>query len=565
MEKIVTEYLRLLCEMCGARSTHLRVRFDDSHRPVLVIDQHRGADHSLPECVHAANQQMPLLAPASITADVHGVSGTWGAFDSVKALEHETSNPSAAFNPVKALEHDTSNPWAAFDPIKPPQHGTSTSEILGEPAGELEIAVGHGFSVSLGHPFAKQEACGTGWRFHVPRWGGEWRFEKVVTGFHAEVSLVFPDERIGFLNRRLWAVESMLTLLEALLEDYVFTGQTVGVDDESRQPLNPPLIGMSSAMVELRRKVRLVAACDIPVLVEGESGTGKEIIARNIHGLSTRRAKPLVIVNCLEMPSSLLQSELFGHLKGSFTGASRDRVGLIESAAGGTFFLDEIGEMPLSLQAVLLRVLQEKEVRRIGDSRRRTVDVRFIFATNRILRDLIEMGQFRRDLFYRIQGVCLDIPPLRYRKEDMLLLAQYFLELYARRLGIGTLGITATAARRLLSYSWPGNVRELKNEMERVATLHRGARKITPEQLSPHIREKIPRLMIEGTSAGTETLPERVQRLERRMIGDALKRFDGNRTRAANALGITRQGLLKKLKRLGIRGEIDENKQVGST
>lgn len=481
--------------------------------------------------MYAANQQMPLWATARITADVHDVSGAWGAFDAVKALKH----------------------------------GTLTSEVLGEPAGELEIAAGHRFSASCGHPSAKQEAGGTGWRFQVPRWEGEWRFEKVVTGFHAEVSLVFPDVRIGFVNRRLGAVESMLTLLEALLEDYVFTAQTVCVDNESHRPFDPPLIGMSSATVELRRKVRLVAGCDIPVLVEGESGTGKEIVARNIHRLSSRRAKPLVIVNCLEMPPSLLQSELFGHMKGSFTGASRDRVGLIESAAGGTFFLDEIGEMPLSLQAVLLRVLQEKEVRRVGDSRRRTVDVRFIFATNRSLRDLIERGKFRRDLFYRIHGVRFDIPPLRHRREDVFLLAQYFLELCARRLGISTPGITATAARRLLSYSWPGNVRELKNEMERIVTLHRGVRKITPEQLSPHIRKKTHRLVDEGTSLATETLPERVQRLERRMIGDALKRFNGNRTKAAHALGITRQGLLKKLKRFGMREQIDEGTQEEST
>jgi transcriptional regulator with PAS, ATPase and Fis domain len=250
------------------------------------------------------------------------------------------------------------------------------------------------------------------------------------------------------------------------------------------------------------------------------------------------------------MPHSLLQSELFGHAEGAFTGASRDRTGLIESAGGGTFFLDEVGETPPSLQAALLRVLQEKEVRRLGESRRRKVDVRFIFATNRDLSDLATKGRFRKDLYFRINGVRLHIPPLRARKEDIIPLTKHFLARAAEQAGCRAASLSPGALRRLVQYRWPGNVRELKSEMERLVAFHGDARVIAAEMLSPHIdgtREGD--IGIEARDCGT--IPEAVQRLERAMIREALGRFAGNRTRAAEVLGITRQGLLKKLKRYG--------------
>jgi transcriptional regulator with PAS, ATPase and Fis domain len=286
----------------------------------------------------------------------------------------------------------------------------------------------------------------------------------------------------------------------------------------------------------------------------------------------------------MEMPSSLLQSELFGHLKGAFTGAARDRAGLIESADGGTFFLDEIGEMPLSLQAALLRVLQEKEVRRIGESRRRRVDVRFIFATNRNLAELVCSGAFREDLYFRVNGVRLTIPPLSQRREDIIPLAEHFLAQCRQADGCsdpsGAIGsadrsrhgrppgnaatggrlihlrdetssISVRAAQRMLSYQWPGNVRELKNEIERIVAFNGSARKITPRMLSPHIGE--PKAGgAAGARSSTGSLPAAVERLERQIIRDALELFGGNRTRTAQALGVTRQGLLKKIKRYGL-------------
>ena len=308
---------------------------------------------------------------------------------------------------------------------------------------------------------------------------------------------------------------------------------------------SPPLIGDSRVIREIRRQTRLVACSDVPVLIEGESGTGKEVIARNVHTLSPRSARAIVILNCLEMPPALVQSELFGHVKGSFTGASRDRIGLIESASGGTLFLDEVGEMPKPLQATLLRVLQEKEVRRIGECGRRRVDVRFVFATNRRLRELVAKKRFRLDLYHRMASIPIYIPPLRERRRDIPLLARHFLGLSSKAQGSMERSMTSCAMRRLLAHSWPGNVRELKNEIERAIALNPGARRIEASMLSPHIGRGEPELSEEELVK----LPEAVKRLECRMIADALETFSGNRTRTAKHLGITRQGLLKKLKR----------------
>jgi len=378
---------------------------------------------------------------------------------------------------------------------------------------------------------------------------GQWRLARTVDGLRLELTLVLRERSPGFVNERLWNAAAILDLFEAMLDGRCdaprrFRDETAGI------VFDPPLLGDSPAMIDLKRKIAAVSLADISLLVEGESGTGKEVIARNVHRLSRRRAKPFVVTSSMEMPHSLLQSELFGHAEGAFTGASRDRTGLIENAGGGTFFLDEIGEMPLSLQAALLRVLQEKEVRRLGESRRRPVDVRFVFATNRDLGDLVRKGRFRKDLYFRIAGVRLQIPPLRMRREDVAPLARFFLDACAEPAKRRPAALSPGVIKRLVKHRWPGNVRELKNEMERVVALYSEAAIITSDMLSPQIGEPV-----EGSGAADArdggTIPGAVQRLERAMIREALARFAGNRTRAAEALGITRQGLLKKLKRYG--------------
>jgi transcriptional regulator with AAA-type ATPase domain len=377
----------------------------------------------------------------------------------------------------------------------------------------------------------------------------EWRMRRSANGFDIEIDLVLGGRGEGFINDRVSRAAAFLDLFESLLDGAEPPGRLAGPECGAAPRFDPPFIGESIPMLELKRAVGAVAASDASLLIEGESGTGKEVVARNVHRLSRRRAKPLVIASSLEMPHSLLQSELFGHAEGAFTGASRERPGLIESAAGGTFFLDEIGEMPLPLQAALLRVLQEKEVRRLGESRRRPVDVRFVFATNRDLLDLARRGRFRRDLYYRIAGVRLRVPPLRARKEDVLPLAGFFLERSARRAGGRVPAISTAAVRTLVRYGWPGNVRELANEIERLVALHGDARTVLPRMLSPHLEEASGETDACRDREGN--LPDAVRRLEKTMIADALRRFSGNRTQAARELGITRQGLLKKMKRYG--------------
>lgn len=384
-----------------------------------------------------------------------------------------------------------------------------------------------------------------------------WVFSRSENQVHLELTIRFFQGIEGSLCDLLQRVDPFLSLLEAVIP-YSYSGTEMdlfdpveGLHRSEKIPFDPPMFGLSRKIFILKEKVRKVASASVPVLIEGENGTGKEIVARNIHNAGRRRDKTLAVVNCLEMPPTLLQGELFGHARGSYTGAFEDRRGLLESAAGGTFFFDEIGEMPQHLQAALLRVIQEKEIRRIGENSTRSVDVRFIFATNRNLQEQVRQGRFRQDLYYRIKGVRLFVPALRERKDDILILASKFLESASRVEGKRTPGISKGAARCLIGYDWPGNVRELKNEMERVLTLYPDEELIKPAMLSPNVTSDRESFGVEVDEEDS-TIPAAVQRLERRMIGEALMRFNGNRTRTAGVLGITRQGLLKKMKRFGM-------------
>ncbi|MBN1165067.1 MAG: sigma-54-dependent Fis family transcriptional regulator, partial [Candidatus Krumholzibacteriota bacterium] len=409
--------------------------------------------------------------------------------------------------------------------------------------------------------FAASRLEGDNWRLGVGAGGREWQYSTVWEGLLVKLSLEPWRDEDGFSPRRLESLFQFVDLLEPLIAGSPIDAWPFDLVPEAGDQgypafppavtsFDPPLLGLSREMVLLKRDIRKIAPSGLSVLIEGESGTGKEIVARNIHNLSGRRREPLVIANCMEMPASLLQSELFGHAKGSFTGALKDRRGLIENSAGGTFFLDEIGEMPLSLQASLLRVLQEREIRRVGESVRRSVDVRFIFATNRNLSTLVKEQKFREDLYFRINGIRLYVTALRRRRKDILPLAEYFLRGAAREAEMKVPALTGGTARRLLTYPWPGNVRELKNEMYRMVALNRGTRVIAPEMLLPHIGDPPP-ARGGGRDENDGSLTAAVQRLERKLIAETLERFAGNRTKTAAALGITRQGLLNKLKRYG--------------
>jgi DNA-binding NtrC family response regulator len=309
------------------------------------------------------------------------------------------------------------------------------------------------------------------------------------------------------------------------------------------------IIGKSKSLAEVLEQVEIVAPSETSVLILGESGTGKELIAQAIHQLSNRNHKPIVVVNCAALQPSLIESELFGHEKGSFTGATERRIGKFEQANGGTVFLDEIGELPLSLQVKFLRVLQEREVEPIG-GKPKPLDVRFIAATNRDLEEEIEAGRFRLDLYYRLNVFPIDMPPLRVRKADIEILAEHFIKLYAAKLNKTISGLSASALKTLHEYAWPGNIRELENTMERCVLLTKG-----------QIVDQIP-LPTSKTKPKTGWLGNKIKTItenERDHILEALNKCawkvygaDG----AANLLDINPSTLHSRMKKLGIEKKI---------
>jgi two-component system response regulator HydG len=304
------------------------------------------------------------------------------------------------------------------------------------------------------------------------------------------------------------------------------------------------MIGESPALTATVDMIQRVSNADTTVLISGESGTGKELVARAIHNGSARRDQPFVAVNCAAIPAPLLESELFGHVKGAFTDASHARAGLFSEAKAGTVFLDEIAEMPLDMQVKLLRVLQERTLRPVGSDTEQPFEARVIAATNRDLEHEIEERRFREDLFYRINVLQIAVPPLRARNEDVLLLAQYFLERGAARSNKAVEGISSAAARLLVDYDWPGNVRELENCMERAVAMCRLS-EITIDDLPQRlIASRAGLVMAPGSRQEMITLQE----MERRYIRHVLKLYKGNKTHAARALGIDRRSLYRRLR-----------------
>jgi two-component system, NtrC family, response regulator AtoC len=310
------------------------------------------------------------------------------------------------------------------------------------------------------------------------------------------------------------------------------------------------IIAKSPAMTRALEVAAKVARHRSPVMITGESGTGKELVARLIHDESDRKGA-FVPVNCGAIPENLLESELFGYTRGAFTGADRDKPGLFEVASGGTMLLDEIGEMPTPLQVKLLRVLQEGEVRRLGDTRAREVDVRLISATNRDLEEEIRAGNFRRDLFYRIAVVPIHLIPLRQRRDEVPLLVQHFIDKYNGKLKLELNGIESDAMRVLLHYHWHGNVRELENTIERAMVLADGSR-ITITDLPPHVTTPVPSLDGPELSDDELSVKKHGALLEKRLIRQALDRTGGNKTRAADLLELSSRALLYKIREYGL-------------
>lgn len=315
-------------------------------------------------------------------------------------------------------------------------------------------------------------------------------------------------------------------------------------------------IGQSPAIQAVRRSIREVAASAANVLITGESGTGKEVVARAVHYSGPRANGPFVPINCAAIPETLLESELFGHVKGAFTGATSNRPGRFVQADSGSLFLDEIGDMPLSLQAKILRCIQEKAIEPVGSHTFRTVDVRIIAATNQDLAAAISRGSFRRDLYYRLNVYPIALPPLRERKEDIPLLAGHFAGKFAVEMGIPPVSFTPEAVRTLQEYGWPGNIRELENCVERLSIVMPGGR-VTPERLagcsvSCHPRDAVTPVSGPGRAAFPLDLDRRLEDMERELIVRALEEAGGVQVKAAELLRISERSIWHRIKKLGI-------------
>ncbi len=312
------------------------------------------------------------------------------------------------------------------------------------------------------------------------------------------------------------------------------------------------IIGRTPVMQALYEHIESVASLDTPVMISGESGTGKEMVAKALHEKGHRASKPFVKVNCAALSETILESELFGHVKGAYTGADSDRTGRFEAAHTGTLFLDEIGDIPLSVQVKLLRVLEEKTIQRVGSNKSISIDVRIITATNRDLETMISKGGFREDLFFRINVFPITCPPLRERKDDITLIIQHFIAVHSEKLKKNILGLTPEAMRLMVAYHWPGNIRELRNSIEYAFVLARGN-----SIKASHLPEKI----IYGRAAAGNPLPGNGETFrtsgaggsEKQQLIEALRQADGNRTKAARILNVSRVTVWKRIKKYGIR------------
>jgi nitrogen regulation protein NR(I) len=365
-------------------------------------------------------------------------------------------------------------------------------------------------------------------------------------------------------------IPDTLKLIEQAIETARFTRSPIDMDIPPHKASRDALIGSSSAMQEVFKTIGRVSSTNATVLIRGESGTGKELVARAIYQHSLRSEKPFQVINCVAIPETLLESELFGYEKGAFTGATHRRVGKIELANRGTIFLDEIGDMPLSLQAKILRLLEEKSIERLGGRETIPVNVRIVAATNRDLETAIESGRFREDLYYRLKVITIWLPPLSQRQKDIPLLTEYFLARHAAETGIDSPGITKEGLQMLTQHSWPGNVRELSNTIQKALIFNRGAplspedihhvsserrpgRRMDDEKIHSAIKQWIQREL--GNPSREHLFDECMNRYASLLIAEALTLTGGNRSQAAKLLGLSRPTLHSKIEKYGLKLE----------
>jgi len=367
----------------------------------------------------------------------------------------------------------------------------------------------------------------------------------VVTG-SSELPVAVAAIRAGafdFVTKPL-KLDALAIAVSRALDHLALKRDLLRLRENAAQPGPTGIAGTSPAIRQTIDMISRVAESDVTVLITGESGTGKELVARALHDQSSRKGQPFVAINCAAMPAQLLESELFGHVRGAFTDAKESRQGLFVQAKSGTVFLDEIGEMPMEMQVKLLRVLQERRVRPVGGDTELEVKARVVTATNRNLDHEVEDKRFREDLYYRINVVAIGVPPLRERADDILMLAQLFLSRIAKRMNKGVKGISQAAGRRLLDYDWPGNVRELENCMERAVAICR-LDEITIEDLPATLVDDAPETAVMSAISPEEliTIDEMTQRYVRKVLAMS----NGNKTHAAKVLGIDRRSLYRRL------------------
>ena len=404
----------------------------------------------------------------------------------------------------------------------------------------------------------------------------------IIMTAHGTTDTAIEATKLGAFDyvTKPFEIPDILALINQALEAGRLMRSKVEMDALPQSDKADALIGRSKVMQEVYKDIGRVASTDATVLIRGESGTGKELVARAIYQHGLRAEEPFLVINCVAIPDTLLESELFGYEKGAFTGAARRRVGKIEQANGGTVFLDEIGDMPFSIQAKILRLLQERSIERLGGQQPIPVDVRIVAATNRDLEKSLEEGKFREDLYYRLKVVTLRLPPLRERAEDIPLLADYFLGRFSREMDIENPGLTEEAKQSLMGEAWPGNVRELANTIQKALVFSRGV-PIGPENVSRAIREKSA-----ATSADGETVEETMRKwvnemlssppseghpfeslmdqFTRILITEALNITGGNRSRAAKLTGLSRPTLMSKIDRyqIQIKTRVEEDEEA---
>ena len=437
--------------------------------------------------------------------------------------------------------------------IEPPREGSVVGKVISTGRGLIEndLQQQKGFHTRMAsetHFVTRNMVCAPIRSVTSPAFSGAIQILNKKQGDFTAADLVLLEEVAGYLST---SIESIILNQEIFRISGQLNREVERFDEGYF--LDTLFIAESPAMREVVGLARMVSATPVNVLILGENGTGKELVARLIHEGSDRREQPFVAVNCASIPDNLMESEFFGYDKGAFSGADHSRKGRFEEADGGTLMLDEIADMPLTIQPKFLRAIQEGEGSRLGSNKLYRYDLRIISATNKDLRKEVEAGRFREDLFFRIFSVELRVPPLRDRKEDIALLAGAFLEQISRRFKKKMAGFSPRVLNLFEDYSWPGNVRQLRSEVERLVALTPEGQEILPDKCSRELR---------GTSAlalagipGSESLvntfsiPDQVKALEIRLIRKALKKTNGNRLKAAELLDITRQGLHKKLKR----------------